>query len=237
MSKREPQPDRCAVVHQVDGEVVDSLGIQESLDHARKVVERVLEGIHRRLLAPPESRVVGGEQVVLVTEVPHEVAEHVGRGRIAVKEEDGGRVHRPCLPVEDVDTVDVHRAVTNGSGCYRFRRRRRRCLSVVERQSGERGDCGGDEGEGELGVHGVSCGLGVGRPSACEESKSARRADRARSEEGCGGRRRGQRDASASCASSSAIRAWSSAILGVRVGLQHAPMDVLGDSSRPRPRS
>jgi len=107
------EADGGAVVLHVhrEGGGTDDLG--ELVDDSGQVVKGVLELIHSGGGAVAEAGVVGRDDAVLGRQRGDEIAEHVRRGREAVKQQDGGRVGGPGLAVEDVEAVHPRGAVVH----------------------------------------------------------------------------------------------------------------------------
>ena len=76
VGERQAEPDRAAVVLQVQAVVDDPLQLQESIDDLGEVIERVSERLRRGRVAASEARVIGCDQTESVRQARDEVAEH-----------------------------------------------------------------------------------------------------------------------------------------------------------------
>src|SRR5207249_1922703 len=74
---------------------------EKSLDQSGKVVERVGVLARRRLAAVAESEVIGRDNPESAGELRNEIAEHVGRGRETMQQNDNGGIGRPRFPIEN----------------------------------------------------------------------------------------------------------------------------------------
>ena len=107
----DPEADRRAVVEHVDREAVEAENLGEAVDDVGEMIEGVVEFGRIRHVRLAEAGQVGRDQVKLVGQERYQVAEHVARRRVAVQQQQRGRVGRPGLPVEHAQTVHVGRAV------------------------------------------------------------------------------------------------------------------------------
>ncbi len=87
--------------------------VEQAVDDVGVVPERVGERlvVGRRALA--EARIVRRDHVVAIRERRDQIAEHVGRGGKPVQQEHGRRAGGAGFAVEDIDAVDLGRAIVD----------------------------------------------------------------------------------------------------------------------------
>ena len=85
--------------------------VEQRVDVVGERVEGVVELVDAGQLGVAEARVVRGDDVVAVGQRGDQVAVHVRAGGRAVQQDDGGRVRRPGLAVEDPAAGDLGVAV------------------------------------------------------------------------------------------------------------------------------
>ena len=127
MLERQPVSDRRAVIHEVDCVGADAKLRQKTVDDVGVMGERVGERLVVGRGAFAKSWIVGRNDVVAIRERRDQIAEHVRRGRKAVQQQHDLRILRPRFAIEDVDPVDLGRAVMNNwnGGLMRCARRGR----------------------------------------------------------------------------------------------------------------
>jgi hypothetical protein len=115
MCAREPEPDRCAVVLDVERVAREAELLGEPIDRRGEIVERVREQLAGGHRAVPESGIVGRDDVIAIGELGDQVAKHLRARRESVQQQDRGRVARACFAIEDVDLSDAHLLVADGT--------------------------------------------------------------------------------------------------------------------------
>jgi len=85
MAQREPETGRRAVVEDINGEAIEADHFGEPLDHARDIVECVIECFARGHVGLAEAGKVRGHDVKLVRKQRDQVAEHVAGARETVQ--------------------------------------------------------------------------------------------------------------------------------------------------------
>ncbi len=115
----EADADRPAVILHVEHVGGEAELVGEAFDHVGEVGEAVVERIDRRRAGIAEAGIVRRDHVILGGEIGDQVAKHVRGGGEAVQQQDGRRVRRAGLAIEDVEAVD------RDASCRRPRPRRR----------------------------------------------------------------------------------------------------------------
>ena len=77
MSGGEAEAYGCSVIHQVDGVAIEPQLLGEAVHEDGEIIECVVKLIHGGLFAIAETRVVGGNEVILIGQIRDDVAEHV----------------------------------------------------------------------------------------------------------------------------------------------------------------
>src|SRR5260370_31389279 len=125
----EPEARRRAVVEDVHGKPVEAGDLGKAVDHAGDVVERVMEFFSSWHVGPTEPGKVRRDDMKPVREERDQVAEHVARAREAVQQQQLRRLGWPRLALENVETVDIARAIAD--------RRHKTLLCLYPRSSTE----------------------------------------------------------------------------------------------------
>src|SRR5262245_16039308 len=107
VARREAEADRRAIVEYVDGITAEPGDRGEAVDDVGEVIEGVPELRPFRRLGETETRQVGGYYVVVVGEGRDQVAEHVGRRRKSMKQEQRRRRVGPGFPVKDPKAIYI----------------------------------------------------------------------------------------------------------------------------------
>src|SRR5262249_59587357 len=110
----EPEAGRRAVVEDIDRIPIKADDLGKPIDHPRNVVKRVVEFVPRRHIGLTEPGKVWGDDMKPVSEKRDQVAEHVARAREAMQQQELGRIRSPRLTIENLETVDVGRAIADG---------------------------------------------------------------------------------------------------------------------------
>jgi hypothetical protein len=110
----EPKARRCAVVKDIDSKPFEADDFGKALDHARDVVERVAEFFSRRHVGLTEPRKVWRDNMKSVGEPRDQVSEHVAGTWEAVQQQQPRRIGWPRLAIENLETIDIGRAVFDG---------------------------------------------------------------------------------------------------------------------------
>jgi hypothetical protein len=110
------QPEACrrAIVKDVHSKPIEADDLGKALHHAGDVVERVTEFFSWRHIGLTEPRKVGRDDMKSVGEERDQVAEHVARAREAVQQQQLRRIGWPRLAIENVEAIDIGRAVPGG---------------------------------------------------------------------------------------------------------------------------
>jgi hypothetical protein len=103
----QPEPDRAAVVLHEQGVAAEAELLGEASDDLGQVIEGVGEAGRVGGVAVAEARVVRRDQVEGVGQPGQQRFPHSRGGREPVQQQDGGRVRRPGLAVEDRHPVHV----------------------------------------------------------------------------------------------------------------------------------
>ena len=122
----ETEPDRAAIVLQVEGVAVGPLLLQEVVDDLRQVVEGIQEHVRCRRGATAEPWIVRRQQMEPVGQTWNQLAEHHRRGRKPMQEDERRVLCVAGLPVENAEAVDRHRPVPDrraAHGHWPLRRR------------------------------------------------------------------------------------------------------------------
>src|SRR5262249_37488682 len=107
MPRRDPEPDRSAVVVHVEAEPLELQRIdQQRVDDLAEVVEGVGEFGRGRPRAVAEADQIGRDDPEPVGEPWDQIAKHVRRRREPVQQYDGWRVARAEIAVEDVEATN-----------------------------------------------------------------------------------------------------------------------------------
>jgi len=114
MGERQTEPDRAAVVLQVETVSRDPLLLQESVDDLGEVIERVVKRARRRRVAPPEPGIIRRDEIEPVRQARDQVAEHHRRRGESVQEDESRVTRVAGLSVENRQPVDLRRPVSNG---------------------------------------------------------------------------------------------------------------------------
>src|SRR2546428_5385333 len=85
--------------------------LREPVDDVGEVIEGVPEPRPVRRLGETEARQVGGDDMIVIRQGRDQVAEHVGRRRKSMKQEQRRRRVSPRFSVEDLETIHVDEAV------------------------------------------------------------------------------------------------------------------------------
>ena len=108
-----------AVVHNIEGVLLQPDLLRELLDHFGQMIEGVFELVHSRHRAVTVAGVIRSDQVKLVGQHRDQIAEHVRTGREAVEQEHDWGILRPRLTVENIQAVDFCGPVSHSGRCYR----------------------------------------------------------------------------------------------------------------------
>src|SRR5215467_6334770 len=103
--------NRGTVVHEIDRVFFQADLVREFFDDVRQVIEGVFEFGHRGSRATPVAGIIWGDYMEFACQEWNQISKHVrGRGK-AVQQEDGGYVLGTSFAIEDVEAVDLYRAV------------------------------------------------------------------------------------------------------------------------------
>ena len=105
MLERKPIADWRAVVHQIDRIVLDAELRQQAVDDVGIVAESVGESLVIRHGALAEARIVWRDHMERSGERRNQIAEHVGRGRKPVQQQDCRSILWASIPIEDVEII------------------------------------------------------------------------------------------------------------------------------------
>src|SRR5215831_16481382 len=111
MLNRQTEAGWCAVIEDVDGIAIEADDIGEAVDRIRDPVKGAAPARH---VGSAESRQVGSDDMETIVEARNEVAEHMARTRKSVKQQQLRGLRRARLPIEDMETINVGRAVPDG---------------------------------------------------------------------------------------------------------------------------
>ena len=98
---------------------------EETVDDVGVMGECVSERLVVRRGALAKARIVGRDDAIAIRERRDQIAEHVRRSRKAVQQQHNGRIRGPRFAIEDIDPIDLGRAVMNDWDCGLLRSARR----------------------------------------------------------------------------------------------------------------
>jgi hypothetical protein len=101
MGQRHAKADRTAVILQVERVTREPERFGEAIHDRGEMVERVGECLRVRPVAVAESRIIGRDQMIAVSEPAKERLEHARRRGKSVQKEKRRRFFGAGLPVED----------------------------------------------------------------------------------------------------------------------------------------
>jgi hypothetical protein len=110
-----PEARRRTVVKDIDREAVEADDLGKAVDHVRNTVERVTEFLPRRHIGLAEAGKVRRDDMKSISNERDQVTEHVARAREAVQQQELRRIGRPCLAIENLEAIDIDRAVSDRS--------------------------------------------------------------------------------------------------------------------------
>ena len=106
MVQCETEPDRSAVVEDINREFLQVDDIRELSDDLGQMVKRVGKAFVVRRVGKAEAGQIGRDHMVLPGQLRNKVAKHVRRGRKAMQQENGRCIFRAGLTVKDLVAVD-----------------------------------------------------------------------------------------------------------------------------------
>src|SRR5262245_10667701 len=109
------EPEACwrAVVENVNRKPIEADYLGKPVDHAGDVVERVAELISWRHVGLTKARKVRSDDMKFVGEQRDQITKHVACARKAVQQQQLRRVGWPRFTIEDLETVDIGRAISD----------------------------------------------------------------------------------------------------------------------------
>ena len=113
MGNRQAHADRTAIIIVVQHIAVQSELLGEIIDDLGQMIEGVMKPGCGRRIAFAEAWIIRRNEMIAVGQQRDQRREHP-RGGITVQQQDGRRVFRPGLPIEDLQAVDLHRVVGRG---------------------------------------------------------------------------------------------------------------------------
>src|SRR5215831_12217201 len=112
MADGEPEAGRRAVVEDVHRKLIEAYDLSEAVNHAGNVVECVSEFFSRRHVGLTKPRKVRRDHKKSVGEQRNQIAKHVARAREAVQQQQLRCIGWPRFTIEDLETVNIGRAVS-----------------------------------------------------------------------------------------------------------------------------
>ena len=115
MFRCDPESGRRTIIEDIDREAVEADDLGEPVDHARDVVERIVEFVPSRHVRLPEAGQVGRDDVEAVGQQRDQVPEHVARAGETVQQQQRERVGGSGFPVKELKPVDVDGSKSDGT--------------------------------------------------------------------------------------------------------------------------
>ena len=109
----EPEACRRVVIKNINRKAVEADDFGEALDDVGDVVERVAEFIVRRHIGLTEAGKVRRDHKKSAGEQRDQITKHVARAREAVQQQQLRCVGWPRFTIEDLETVDIGRAISD----------------------------------------------------------------------------------------------------------------------------
>ena len=111
MRQRHSKSNRSAVVLHVQGVMRKTEGFRKVIHDLGVVIKRVHEFPWIRPIAVTEAGIIGRDEVIAIRKPSEEWLEHPRGGGKSVQQKKDRRVFRTGLSIEDVEAIDLRRAI------------------------------------------------------------------------------------------------------------------------------